>query len=120
MAPKMDIDEVDTSAETKTTATKPKKTNATPSASSEESSLHPVMSLAQDIHRLNMIHNNKLSVSDATSIIGCEPTELLDKVMSRVGIGASNSLEEAIKVNEMKYKPAGGEGEESTEEKKEL
>jgi len=116
MAPKMDIDEVDTSAEeTKTTATKPKKSNATPSASSEDSSLHPVMSLAQDIHRLNMIHNNKLSVSDATSIIGCEPTELLDKVMSRVGIGASNSLEEAIKINEMKYKPAGGEGEEGVE-----
>jgi len=119
MAPKMDIDEVDTSAEeTKTTATKPKKSNATPSASSEDSSLHPVMSLAQDIHRLTMIHNNKLSVSDATSIIGCEPTELLEKVMSRVGIGASDSLEEAIKVNEMKYKPAGGEGEEGTEEKK--
>lgn len=105
----MDIDENDKAKEepAKTTATKPKK-NATPSASSESAAVHPVMSLAQDIHRLTMIHNGKLSVEDATAIIGCKPEELLEKVMTRVGTGGK-SLEDATKENEEKYSPKGEE-----------
>eukprot|EP00579_Thalassiosira_antarctica_P000561 CAMPEP_0201875002 /NCGR_PEP_ID=MMETSP0902-20130614/7105_1 /ASSEMBLY_ACC=CAM_ASM_000551 /TAXON_ID=420261 /ORGANISM="Thalassiosira antarctica, Strain CCMP982" /LENGTH=476 /DNA_ID=CAMNT_0048401971 /DNA_START=163 /DNA_END=1593 /DNA_ORIENTATION=- len=106
----MDIDENDKAKEeptkTKTTtATKPKK-KPTASASSESASVHPVMSLAQDIHKLTMIHNGKLSAEDATAIIGCKPEELLEKVMTRVGTGGK-SLEEAMKENEAKYKPSG-------------
>jgi len=104
----MDIDENDKAKDEptkKTTkATKPKKIN--PSASSETASFHPDMSLAQGIHRLTMIHNGKLSVEDATAIIGCAPQELLEKVMTRVGT-AGRSLEEAMKQNEAKYKPTG-------------
>eukprot|EP00571_Detonula_confervacea_P016682 CAMPEP_0172309772 /NCGR_PEP_ID=MMETSP1058-20130122/10618_1 /TAXON_ID=83371 /ORGANISM="Detonula confervacea, Strain CCMP 353" /LENGTH=471 /DNA_ID=CAMNT_0013022455 /DNA_START=166 /DNA_END=1581 /DNA_ORIENTATION=+ len=116
----MDIDENDKAKEeptkkTTTTATKPKKIN--PSASSETASFHPDMSLAQDIHRLTMIHNGKLSLEDATAIIGCKPEELLEKVMTRVGTGGK-SLEEAMKENEVKYKPKG-EGEKASEEKTE-
>eukprot|EP00584_Thalassiosira_punctigera_P023656 CAMPEP_0172575622 /NCGR_PEP_ID=MMETSP1067-20121228/137303_1 /TAXON_ID=265564 ORGANISM="Thalassiosira punctigera, Strain Tpunct2005C2" /NCGR_SAMPLE_ID=MMETSP1067 /ASSEMBLY_ACC=CAM_ASM_000444 /LENGTH=485 /DNA_ID=CAMNT_0013368273 /DNA_START=126 /DNA_END=1583 /DNA_ORIENTATION=+ len=113
----MDIDENDKAAKDAeapaaktTTATKPKK-NApgTPSASSESASVHPDMSLAQDIHRLTMIHAGKLSVDDATAIIGCKPEELLERVMRRVGTGGK-SVEDAMSENERKYKPSGGEG----------
>lgn len=112
MAPTMDIDksaEEDATAKSSSTttatvaATKKKVNN--PSASSETASLHPDMALAQDIHRLTMIHTGKLSVEDATLIIGCTPQELLEKVMTRVGTGGK-SLEEAMKENEAKYKPA--------------
>lgn len=118
----MDIDENDKAGEAPkktTTATKPKKMS-TPSASSETASAHPDMSLAQDIHRLTMIHAGKLSAEDATAIIGCEPRELLEKVMSRAGCG-SKSLEEAMKENERKYKPASAavEGDADKKEKKE-
>ena len=107
MAPTMDIDENDKAKEepAKTTATKPKK-NVTPSASSESAAVHPDMSLAQDIHRLTMISNGKLSVEDATAIIGCNPEELLEKVMTRVGTGGK-SLDDATKENEAKYRPKG-------------
>jgi hypothetical protein len=88
---------------TTTAATKKKVNN--PSASSETASLHPDMALAQDIHRLTMIHAGKLSVEDATLIIGCTPLELLEKVMTRVGTGGK-SLEEAMRENEAKCKPA--------------
>ena len=115
----MDIDdENDTEPKTTTkTAAKAKKTIATPSASSEDASIHPVMSLAQDIHRLTMIHNGKLSVENATSIIGCKPEELLENVMTRVGCGGK-SVEDAIKLNEKKYNSTaedGEKGESSTE-----
>jgi hypothetical protein len=109
MAPTMDIDksaEEDGTAKpssTTTAATKKKVNN--PSASSETASLHPDMALAQDIHRLTMIHAGKLSVEDATLIIGCTPLELLEKVMTRVGTGGK-SLEEAMRENEAKCKPA--------------
>eukprot|EP00585_Thalassiosira_rotula_P008693 CAMPEP_0196134708 /NCGR_PEP_ID=MMETSP0910-20130528/3542_1 /TAXON_ID=49265 /ORGANISM="Thalassiosira rotula, Strain GSO102" /LENGTH=473 /DNA_ID=CAMNT_0041394699 /DNA_START=127 /DNA_END=1548 /DNA_ORIENTATION=+ len=115
----MDIDENDKKDETptkKTKAIKPKKMS-TPSASSEGASFHPDMPLAQEIHRLTMIHNGKLSVDDATAIIGCKPEELLEKVMSRVGTGGK-SLEEAMKENEAKYKPSD-EGEKDAEKEKE-
>lgn len=120
----MDIDENDKDAKEEpakktTTATKPKK-KASPSASSESASVNPDMSLAQDVHRLTMIHNGKLSTDDATSIIGCKPEELLEKVMTRVGCGGK-SLEEAMKENEAKYKfvPEGEKGESSEKKKKE-
>ncbi len=126
----MDIDKPDTSAEdaataksTTTTASattpkKKKKSNNNPSASSETASLHPDMALAQDIHRLTMVQNGKLSIEDATSIIGVSTQELLEKVMARVGTGGK-SLEEAMKENESKYKPTGSssssaEGENAT------
>mmetsp|Transcript_1302 Transcript_1302/g.2324 ORF Transcript_1302/g.2324 Transcript_1302/m.2324 type:complete len:483 (-) Transcript_1302:213-1661(-) len=123
MAPTMDIDENDKAnddaTKTTTTAAKPKKASTTPSASAEGASIHPDMSLAQDIHRLTMIQNGKLSVEDATAIIGSTPEELLEKVMTRVGTGGK-SLEDAIKENEAKHKPTGsGEGEKSDAEKKE-
>ncbi|KAL9190191.1 hypothetical protein ACHAXT_007402 [Thalassiosira profunda] len=117
MAPKMDIDEEEPAKE-ETTAPKPKKA-AAPSASSETASPHPDMALAQDIHRLTMVHAGKLSAEDATSIIGCTPEELLEKVMARVGTGGK-SLEEATKANEAKYGPKPDEeteGEGKKEEK---
>lgn len=105
----MDIDENDKEVKddeaTKTTSTpKPKKKkDAGPSASAETAYFHPDMSLAQDIHRLTMIHAGKLSAEDATAIIGCKPEELLEKVMNRVGTGGK-SLDEAMKENEARYK----------------
>lgn len=120
----MDIDNPDTSlvednATAKSKAINPKSkkksgTNNNPSASSETASLHPDMALAQDIHRLMMVHNGKLSSDDATSIIGCSPQELLEKVMARVGTGGK-SLEEAMKENEAKYKPANSSSSSSAE-----
>jgi hypothetical protein len=128
MAPTMDIDKTDTSAEeedaaaksstaaaaavtTANSKSKKKSGSNNPSASSETASLHPDMALAQDIHRLTMIHTGKLSIDDATtSIIGCLPQELLDKVMARVGTGGK-SLEEAMMENEAKYKPNSGSAE---------
>lgn len=110
-------DETPTKATNKTTkAIKPKKMS-TPSASSESASIHPDMSLAQDIHRLTMIHNGKLSVEDATAIIGCKPEELLEKVMDRVGTGGK-SLDEAVKENEKKYKLGGEEEKKGEADKK--
>lgn len=118
MAPIMDIDKPDTSAEeaataksttTTAVATNPKKkknSSNNPSASSETAALHPDMALAQDIHRLTMVQNGKLSIKDATSIIGFSTQELLEKVMARVGTGGK-SLAEAMKENESKYKPTG-------------
>ena len=114
MAPSMDIDENDKATKSEPATTKkvpPKKKLTTPSASSETASIHPDMALAQDIHRLTMIHAGKLSTEDATAIIGCKPEELLERVMSRVGTGGK-SLEDAMKENEAKYKPSG-EGEDS-------
>lgn len=98
MAPSMDIDD---NVDKKSKSTAAKKVG-TPSASSEEASPHPDMSLAQDIHRVLMVHNSTLSVEDATAIIGMDPAALLDKVIGRVGTGGK-SVEEAIKENEAKY-----------------
>ncbi len=92
-------DNVDKKSKSTTAA---KKKVGTPSASSEEASPHPDMSLAQDIHRVMMVHNSTLSVEDATAIIGMDPAALLDKVISRIGTGGK-SVEEAIKENEAKY-----------------
>lgn len=66
-----------------------------------------------------MIHNGKLSVDDATAIIGCTPEELLEKVMTRVGTGGK-PLEDAMKENAKKNIPKSEEEKaaESTEEKK--
>lgn len=111
----MDIDENDKEAKgtepAKSAAPKSKKADkaATPSASSETSSPHPDMSLAQDIHRLTMIRAGKLTADDATAIIGCKPEELLERVMRRVGTGGK-SVDDAMKENERKYKPSGGQG----------
>ena len=117
MAPTMDIDKPDAAAEENapnevaeksdvsgTSPKKNKKGGSNPSASSDTAPLHPDMALAQDIHRLTMIHTGKLSVEDAKSIIGCSPQELLERVMARVGTGGK-SLEEAMKDNEAKYMP---------------
>mmetsp|Transcript_12079 Transcript_12079/g.18033 ORF Transcript_12079/g.18033 Transcript_12079/m.18033 type:complete len:475 (-) Transcript_12079:99-1523(-) len=111
MAPSMEIDDnVDKKSKSSTAAKKV----GTPSASSEEASPHPDMSLAQDIHRVMMVHSSTLSVEDATAIIGMDPVALLDKVISRVGTGGK-SVEEAIKENEAKYNKTE---EDSTEDKK--
>jgi len=111
MAPSMEIDDnVDKKSKSSTAAKKV----GTPSASSEEASPHPDMSLAQDIHRVMMVHSSTLSVEDATAIIGMDPAVLLDKVISRVGTGGK-SVEEAIKENEAKYNKTE---EDSTEDKK--
>jgi hypothetical protein len=67
------------------------------------------MALAQDIHRLTMIHTGKLSVADATAILGCKPEELLEKVMRRVGTGGK-SVAEATKDNAALYMPRGEDG----------
>eukprot|EP00577_Skeletonema_sp_RCC1716_P014463 CAMPEP_0113414468 /NCGR_PEP_ID=MMETSP0013_2-20120614/24030_1 /TAXON_ID=2843 ORGANISM="Skeletonema costatum, Strain 1716" /NCGR_SAMPLE_ID=MMETSP0013_2 /ASSEMBLY_ACC=CAM_ASM_000158 /LENGTH=474 /DNA_ID=CAMNT_0000301321 /DNA_START=132 /DNA_END=1556 /DNA_ORIENTATION=+ /assembly_acc=CAM_ASM_000158 len=111
MAPSMDIDD---SVDKKSKSTTAAKKVGTPSASSEEASPHPDMSLAQDIHRVMMVHSSTLSVEDATAIIGMDPAALLDKVISRVGTGGK-SVEEAIKENEAKYNKTE---EDSTEDKK--
>lgn len=110
----MDIDDENDTEPKTTTAAKAKKKIVTPSASSEDASTHPVMSLAQDIHRLTMIHNGKLSVENATSIIGCKPEELLENVMTRVGCGGK-SVEDAMKLNEKKYNSTTSEGGEKGE-----
>lgn len=107
----MDIDD---NVDKKSKSTTAAKKVGTPSASSEEASPHPDMSLAQDIHRVMMVHCSTLSVEDATAIIGMDPTALLDKVISRVGTGGK-SVEEAIKENEVKYSKTE---EDSTEGKK--
>jgi len=112
MAPSMDI--VDDNVDKKSKSTTAAKKVGTPSASSEEASPHPDMSLAQDIHRVMMVHSSTLSVEDATAIIGMDPAALLDKVISRVGTGGK-SVEEAIKENEAKYNKTE---EDSTEDKK--
>ena len=96
MAPSMEID--DSVDKKSSTAAKV----GTPSASSEEASAHPDMSLAQDIHRIMMVKSSALSAEDATAIIGMDPTALLEKAMRRVGTGGK-SVEEAIKENETKY-----------------
>eukprot|EP00577_Skeletonema_sp_RCC1716_P014871 CAMPEP_0113389744 /NCGR_PEP_ID=MMETSP0013_2-20120614/9790_1 /TAXON_ID=2843 ORGANISM="Skeletonema costatum, Strain 1716" /NCGR_SAMPLE_ID=MMETSP0013_2 /ASSEMBLY_ACC=CAM_ASM_000158 /LENGTH=474 /DNA_ID=CAMNT_0000272841 /DNA_START=106 /DNA_END=1530 /DNA_ORIENTATION=- /assembly_acc=CAM_ASM_000158 len=111
MAPSMDIDD---SVDKKSKSTTAAKKVGTPSASSEEASPHPDMSLAQDIHRVMMVHSSTLSVENATAIIGMDPAALLDKVISRVGTGGK-SVEEAIKENEAKYNKTE---EDSTEDKK--
>lgn len=111
MAPSMEIDD---SVDKKSKSTTAAKKVGTPSASSEEASPHPDMSLAQDIHRVMMVHSSTLSVEDATAIIGMDPAALLDKVISRVGTGGK-SVEEAIKENEAKYNKTE---EDSTEDKK--
>ena len=125
MAPKMDIDENDNVEEktNKAAASTTKTKNVTtPSASADDSSLHPIMSLAQDIHRLTMVHTGTLSLDDATSIIGCKPEDLLEKVMVRVGGGggSSSSLEDALKENMAKYQPPteGEEAADGSEKKK--
>ena len=64
-----------------------------------------------------VIHNGKLSVEDATAIIGCKPEELLEKVMNRVGTGGK-SLDEAVKENEKKYKLGGKEEKKGEADKK--
>lgn len=107
----MDIDD---NVDKKSKSTTAAKKVGTPSASSEEASPHPDMSLAQDLHRVMMVHCSTLSVEDATAIIGMDPTALLDKVISRVGTGGK-SVEEAIKENEVKYSKTE---EDSTEGKK--
>mmetsp|Transcript_11092 Transcript_11092/g.22045 ORF Transcript_11092/g.22045 Transcript_11092/m.22045 type:complete len:476 (-) Transcript_11092:1204-2631(-) len=112
MAPSMDI--VDDNVDKKSKSTTAAKKVGTPSASSEEASPHPDMSLAQDIHRVMMVHSSTLSVENATAIIGMDPAALLDKVISRVGTGGK-SVEEAIKENEAKYNKTE---EDSTEDKK--
>ena len=103
MAPSgMDIDPTSTSTTT-AKAPPPKKAKVvTPSASSETASRHPDMSLAMSIHRLTMVQGGKLSLEDATSIIGTSPTELLEQVMKRVGTGGQ-SLAEAMTANTAKY-----------------
>lgn len=103
----MDID----SAATTMAKPPPKKPKIiTPSASSESASPHPDMSLAMSIHRLHMVSDGKLSVDDATSIIGMSPIALLEKVMKRVGTGGK-SLDEAMTANHAKYiKVEKGEG----------
>lgn len=106
----MDIDDNADNKKSKKSTAKKAVVVGTPSASSEEASRHPDMSLAQDIHRVMMVHSATLSVEDATAIIGMDPTALLEKVISRVGTGGK-SVEEAIKVNDAKYSS-------STEEKK--
>ena len=111
MAPSMEIDD---SVDKKSKSTTAAKKVGTPSASSEEASPHPDMSLAQDIHRVMMVHSSTLSVEDATAIIGMDPAALLDKVISRVGTGGK-SVEEAIEENEAKYNKTE---EDSTEDKK--
>uniref|UniRef100_A0A7S1YL78 PCI domain-containing protein n=1 Tax=Skeletonema marinoi TaxID=267567 RepID=A0A7S1YL78_9STRA len=111
MAPSMEIDD---NVDKKSKSTTAAKKVGTPSASSEEASPHPDMSLAQDIHRVMMVHSSTLSVEDATAIIGMDPAALLDKVISRVGTGGK-SVEEAIKENEAKYNKTE---EDSTEDKK--
>lgn len=111
MAPSMEIDD---NADKKSTTTA--KNVGTPSASSEEASPHPSMSLAQDIHRVVTIHSSALSVEDATAIIGMDPAALLDKVFRRVGTGGK-SVVEAIKENEAKYINNTTETEEKKEEK---
>jgi len=111
MAPSMDIDD---NVDKKSKSTTAAKKVGTPSASSEEASPHPDMSLAQDIHRVMMVHSSTLSVEDATAIIGMDPAALLDKVISRVGTGGK-SVEEAIEENEAKYNKTE---EDSTEDKK--
>ncbi|KAK1748517.1 26S proteasome regulatory subunit RPN7 [Skeletonema marinoi] len=111
MAPSMDIDD---NVDKKSKSTTAAKKVGTPSASSEEASPHPDMSLAQDIHRVMMVHSSTLSVEDATAIVGMDPAALLDKVISRVGTGGK-SVEEAIKENEAKYNKTE---EDSTEDKK--
>src|SRR5210317_892113 len=101
MAPSMEID--DNADKSKSAATKKKVApGGTPSASSESAAAYPDMALAQDIHRVTMVHNSTLSVEDATAIIGMDPKALLDKVISRVGTGGK-SVEEAMKENEAKY-----------------
>jgi hypothetical protein len=112
MAPSMDIDD---NADKKSTTTA-KKAVGTPSASSEEASPHPDMSLAQDIHRVMMVHSSALSVEDATAIIGVDPAALLDRVIRRVGTGGK-SVEEAIKENEAKYNNSKTDTEAKKEEK---
>ncbi|KAL3775461.1 hypothetical protein ACHAWO_004555 [Cyclotella atomus] len=77
-----------------TTPTPPKK-HATPSASAESASRHPSMSLAQDIHRLTMIHAGKLSVDEATTIIGMSPDQLLDRVQRTI-LSGDKTIQEAI------------------------
>lgn len=111
MAPSMEIDD---NVDKKSKSTTAAKKVGTPSASSEEASPHPDMSLAQDIHRVMMVHSSTLSVEDATAIIGMDPAALLDKVISRVGTGGK-SVEEAIKENEAKYNKTE---EDSAEDKK--
>mmetsp|Transcript_11609 Transcript_11609/g.24616 ORF Transcript_11609/g.24616 Transcript_11609/m.24616 type:complete len:426 (-) Transcript_11609:381-1658(-) len=102
----MDIDENNVKPKTTSSATKvPKKTVVTPSASAETSSAHPSMSLAQEIHRLTMFHNGKLTASDASGIMGMDPTDLMEKVMNRVGCG-EKGVEAALKENEEKLKSA--------------
>jgi len=112
----MDIDE---NKSTTTTATapakkalaKPKKTKkvATPSASSESASPHPDMSLAQDIHRLVMVYDGKLSIEDASSIAGTSTSDLLEGVMSRVGTGG-RAVGDAMRVNGARHAPPQVEG----------
>ncbi len=119
MAPSMEID--DNADKSKSAATKKKVApGGTPSASSESAAAYPDMALAQDIHRVTMVHNSTLSVEDATAIIGMDPKELLDKVISRVGTGGK-SIEEAMKENEAKYNKTEEEedaGAKSDEKKK--
>lgn len=112
----MDIDE---NKSTTTTATAPakkalakpkkKKKVATPSASSESASTHPDMSLAQDIHRLVMVHDGKLSIEDASSIAGTSTSDLLERVMSRVGTGGK-AVGDAMRVNGARHAPPQVEG----------
>ena len=95
--------DIDPTSSTTVKAPPPKKSKVvTPSASSETASRHPDMSLAMSIHRLTMVQGGKLSVEDATSIIGTRPTELVEQVMKRVGTGGI-SLNEAIAANTAKY-----------------
>ena len=112
----MDIDEnksatTTATASAKKAAAKPKKRKkvAAPSASSESASAHPDMSLAQDIHRLVMVHDGKLNVEDASSIAGTSTSELLERVMSRVGTGGK-AVEDAMRVNGARHAPPQVEG----------
>lgn len=106
MAPAMDIDENDTTTKattTTTTTTKAPKKLGTPSSSAENASPHPNMALAQSIHRLTMYHTGKLSKEDAAEIMGMEPEELLERVMSQVGTGGK-SVADVIAEGEKKLK----------------
>ena len=116
MAPTMDIDEnksttTAATAPAKKALAKPKKKKkvATPSASSESASTHPDMSLAQDIHRLVMVQDGKLSIEDASSIAGTSTSDLLERVMSRVGTGG-RAVEDAMRVNGARHAPPQAEG----------
>lgn len=98
----MDIDGADKQEEKP--VKKAKVAAAQASASAESAAPYPDMALAQDIHRLTMIHAGKLSVDDATSITGTKPEDLLERVMLRVGAGFSKPFDDVIKENEEKYK----------------